>query len=159
MANMSILYDIKKHATCNPSNLLAQEYGAHIFNIELVSDADNGNLVKVGDWKALDLFAEDTATTFTGKIVQKMPNGNWLVLVEDPGDSVLVYQTPIAAEDWTNSWRKESNMYNKAGSIVRCYELRKWDRFEVSTEAFDGTPTVGSTISEVSSKKLKIAVI
>ena len=119
MANMSIFYEIQKHATANPSNILAAEYGAHMFSVELSSDCDNGNLIKVGEWLSLDLFAEEAATSFTGKIVEKMGNGNYLVLVEDPGDAVLVYQVPVAAEEWTNTWKKESNMYNKAGDVVR----------------------------------------
>ena len=50
----------------------------------------------------IDLFAEKAATTFKGKIVEQMGNGNYLVLVEDPGDAVLVYQVPVGAEDYNN---------------------------------------------------------
>ena len=156
MANMSIFYEIAKHATAFPSNVLAGEYGAHMFSIQLDSDTDNGNLVAVGEWLSLDLFAEATVTSFTGKIVEKMGNGNYMVLVEDPGDAVLVYQVPIAAEEWTNTFKKESNMYNKAGDIVRAYELKKWDRFEVSAEGFEGTPEVGAAVTGVTNKKLAI---
>lgn len=156
MANMSIFYEIAKHATANPSNVLAGEYGAHMFSVQLESDTDNGNLIAVGEWLSLDLFAEAEATSFTGKIVERMGNGNWLVLVEDPGDAVLVYQVPVAAEEWTNTFKKESNMYNKAGDVVRCYELKKWDRFEVSAEGFEGEPAVGAAITGVSNKKMVI---
>ena len=59
MANMAIKYEIAKHATANPSNVLSGgTYGGHMFNVELTSDADNGNLIALGDWKSLDLFAE-----------------------------------------------------------------------------------------------------
>lgn len=51
MANMSIKYEIAKHATANPSNVLSGgTYGGHMFSILLGSDADNGNLIAVGDW-------------------------------------------------------------------------------------------------------------
>lgn len=158
MANMSIQYTIKKHATANPSNVLSGgTYGGHMFHIQLESDADNGNLIAVGDYKSLDLFAEAAVTTFTGKVVDKMANGNYLVLVTDPGDAVLVYQEPVAAEDWTNSWKKESNLYNKAGDVVRCYSLAKYDRFEVSAEGFVKEPTVGAEVTGVTGKKLTVA--
>ncbi len=156
MAKMSIQYEIKKHATCLPSNVLAQDYGAHIFNVKLTSDTDNGNLVKIGDWESLDVFKEDTATEFTGKVVQKMTNGNWLVLVTNPGDAALVYNVPIAPEDWTHNWTKESNMYNPTGTIARVYELRKWDRFELSEEGFSATPEAGKEITGVADKKLTV---
>lgn len=158
MANMHIQYTLGGHATALPSDVLAGgTYGGHMFHIELDSDADNGNLVAVGDWKSLDLFSEGTVTTFTGKIVEKMADGNYLVLVTDPGDAVLVYNIPVAAEDWTNSWKKESNLYNKAGDVVRCYGLTKYDRFEVSAEGFSGTPEVGKEITGVTDKKMVVA--
>ena len=158
MANMSIKYEIAKHATANPSNVLSGgTYGGHMFSILLGSDTDNGNLIAVGDWDSLDLFKEAAVTKFEGKIVEKMGNGNYLVLVTDPGDAVLVYQVPVGAEEWTNEWKKESNLYNKTGGIVRCYGLVKYDRFEVSAEGFNGTPEVGSSITGVANKKLTVA--
>lgn len=156
MANMNITYTISQHAVANPSNVLAANYGEHMFSILLDSDADNGNLIAVGDWKSLDLFAEKAVTTFTGKVVEKMANGNYLVLVTDPGDAVLVYNVPVGAEDWTNTWKKESNLNNKAGDIVRCYGLRKYDRFEVSKEGFTTEPTVGAEITGVTNKKMTV---
>lgn len=156
MANMSVFYEIAKHATANPSNVLAAEGGAHIYSVLLDTDTDNGNLVAIGDWMSLDLFAEAAATTFTGKIVEKMGNGNYLVLVEDPGDACLVYQVPVGAEEWTNTFKKESNLYNKAGDRVRVYGLVKHDRFEVSAEGFDGEPAVGAEITGVANKKMVV---
>ena len=157
MAYMSINMQVGQHATALPSNVLAQEYGAHVLNILLGSDADNGNLVAAGAWHELDVFEEAAVTTFEGKIVQKMPNGNWLVLVKNPGDALLVYQKPLTPYESPRELTNESAMYNKEGDIVRCYELRKWDRFEVSDLAFDGTPEVGASISSVSNKKMVIA--
>jgi len=157
MANMSMFYEIAKHATANPSNILAAEGGAHMYSILLETDTDNGNLIAVGEWDSLDLFKEAAATTFEGKIVEQMGNGNYLVLVENPGDAVFVYQVPVGAEEWNNRFKLESNLYNKAGDVVRCYGLVKHDRFEVSKEGFEGEPTVGATINGVSNKKMVIA--
>lgn len=156
MANMSVFYEIAKHATANPSNILAAEGGAHMYSVQLETDTDNGNLIGIGDWIGLDLFAEVAATTFTGKIVEKMANGNYLVLVEDPGNAYFVYQVPVGAEEWTNKWKVESNLYNKAGDVVRVYGLVKHDRFEVSAEGFEGTPAVGAAITGVTNKKMVV---
>ena len=156
MAYMHINWSVDSHATALPSNVLAQDYGAHIFNIKLSANCDNGNLVAAGDWESFDVFTEAAVTTFAGKIVQKMPNGNWLVLVTDPGDALLVYQKPLTPYESPRELTDESAFYNKAGDIVRAYGLCKWDRFEVSDLAFDGTPVVGKTVSVVS-KKLKVS--
>lgn len=157
MAYMSINFKTDGHATGLPSNVLAQDYGAHIFNIKLSTDTDNGNLVAAGDWDSLDVFKEAEVTTFEGKIVQKMTDGNYLVLVTNPGDALFVYQKPLTPYETPKSLTNESAFYNVAGDTVRAYELRKWDRIEVSAGGFSGTPSVGATISGVSSKKMKIA--
>ena len=156
MAYMSINWQYDKHATALPSNVLAQEYGAHIFNIKLESDTDNGNLVAAGDWESFDVFEEATVTTFEGKIVEQMPNGNYLVLVTDPGDALLVYQKPLTPYESPREFTREEAFYNKEDDIVRCYELRKWDRFEASALAFNGTPEVGATINGVEDKKMTV---
>lgn len=156
MAYMSVGFSVSEHATALPSNVLAQDYGAHIFNIKLGTDTDNGNLVAAGDWEAFDVFAEAAVTTFEGEVVHKMPNGNWLVLVKDPGDALLVYQKPLTPYESPRELTKESAFYNKAGDIVRCYELRKWDRFEASEEAFSTTPSVGASVTGVSNKKMVV---
>lgn len=157
MSYMHINWSVDSHATALPSNVLAQDYGAHIFNIKLTTDCDNGNLVAAGDWESLDVFTEAAATTFTGKIVQKMPNGNWLVLVTDPGDALLVYQKPLTPYESPRELTKEEAFYNEAGDIVRAYELRKWDRFELSDLGFNGTPVVGKNITGISNKKLTVS--
>lgn len=151
-----IKYNIEKHAVAYPSKLLAQNGGKHIYNIELATDTDNGNLVAKGDFIDLDLYEEATATTFEGVIQKQAANGNWYVEVTNPGDALFVYMQAFIAEDWTNTWKKESNFYNAAGDTVRGYELAVGDVFEVSEECFDGTPEAGKTVS-VAAKKLVVA--
>ena len=153
---MHLFYEITKHATAFPSNILAAEGGAHMFSIELAEDCDNGAIVKAGAWKSLDLFEEAEATEFEGTIVEKMANGNYLVLVEEPHDALFVYQVPVGAYEWTNEWKKESILYNKAGDRVRAYGLVKYDRFELSKEGFEGEPEVGKKINGISAKKLVV---
>ena len=156
MANMHVFYEITKHATAFPSNILAAEGGAHMFSIELAEDCDNGAIVKAGAWKSLDLFEEAEATEFEGTIVEKMANVNYLILVEEPHDALFVYQVPVGAYEWTNEWKKESILYNKAGDRVRAYGLVKYDRFELSKEGFEGEPEVGKKINGISAKKLVV---
>lgn len=151
-----IRYEIEKHAVAFPSKLLAQTYGKHIYNIELASDTDNGNLVARGDFLDLDLYAEAEVTEFAGIIRKQAANGNWYVEVVTPGDALFVYMQAFIAEDWTNTFKKESNFFNAAGETVRGYELAVGDVFEVSAEGFDGEPVEGATVSVVD-KKLQVA--
>ena len=153
---MAIKYSIEKHAVAFPSKLLAQNGGKHIYNIELATDTDNGNLVKRGSFIDLDLYEEEAATTFEGVIQKQAANGNWYVEVVNPGDSLFVYMQAFIAEEWTNKFKAESNFYNAAGDVVRGYELAVGDVFEVSAEGFTGTPEAGKTVS-VAGKKLVVA--
>ena len=153
---MAIKYSIEKHAVAFPSKLLAQNGGKHIYNIELATDTDNGNLVKRGSFIDLDLYEEDAAATFEGVIQKQAANGNWYVEVVNPGDSLFVYMQAFIAEEWTNKFKAESNFYNAAGDVVRGYELAVGDVFEVSAEGFTGTPEAGKTVS-VAAKKLVVA--
>lgn len=154
---MAINYTIAQHATAYPSKLLASQGGKHIYNIKLTSDTDNGNLIAKGAWDSFDLYTEGAVTTFGGIVVDQAANGNWYVEVTDPGDALLVYTTPLIAEEYSNNFKKESNFYNKTGDTARAYELAKGDIFEVSALAFSGTAEKGKTISTVTSKKMVIA--
>ena len=77
-------------------------------------------------------------------------------MVTEDTDAVLCYQKPLTPYENPRELTKESAFYNKAGDIVRCYGLCKWDRFEVSDLAFNGTPAVGASITGVSNKKMTI---
>lgn len=154
---MAIKYTIENnHAVAWPSKLVAQNGGEHIYNIELATDTDNGNLVAKGDFIDLDLYEEAAVTKFAGVIQKQAANGNWYVEVVNPGDALFVYMQPFIAEDWTNKFKKESNFYNLAGETVRGYALHVGDVFEVSADGFNGTPEAGKAVSVVA-KKLKVA--
>ena len=153
---MTAAFTVGTHAKAYPNNCLAARSGEHLYSIKLTTDADNGNLIAVGAWDSMDCFKEAAVSDFEGVIVEHMADGNWLVLVTDPGDACLVYQKPLTPYESPAALLDESCMYNKAGDIVRAYGLHKHDRFEASDAAFDGTPEVGATISAVSSKKMVI---
>ena len=144
------------HAVAYPSKLLAQNGGKHIYNIELATDTDNGNLVSKGAFIDLDLYEEAAATTFEGIIQKKAANGNFYVEVVESGDSLLVYTPAFIEEDYTNKFKDERRFFNSANSVVRGFELAKGDVFELSAEGFDGTPEAGKTVT-VANKKLVVA--
>ena len=144
------------HAIAYPSKLIAQNGGKHIYNIELATDTDNGNLVARGQFIDLDLYEEATATTFEGVIQKQAANGNWYVEVVEAGDALLVYMPPFIAEEWTKTLKNEKRWFNAAGSVARGYELAVGDVFELSVEGFDGTPVAGATVT-VANKKLVVA--
>ena len=146
------------HARALPSNVVSQRYGNHMPSVKIDTDTDNGNLIAVGDWVAWDYFAEAAVTSFAGKIIAQDKNGDWVVLVTNPGDAVFVYQKPLTPYESPEQLLSEKTMYNKAGDIVRTYTLTKFDRITVSTEGFTGNdPAVGLTISGVTNKKMVVA--
>lgn len=144
-----------KHAVVGTSEMLSTIGGAHIRNIEATADIDNGAIIGCGAYLRADVQAEATAGEFSGVIIDKMANGNWLVDVASAENCWLVAQVPLIYEEYTTQCQHESNFYNAAGDIMRCMELRVYDRFEVSAEGFEGEPDVGATVS-VSGKKLVV---
>ena len=150
---MAIGYTMTAHATAGVSKLLATHGGAHIYNVTLSTAADNGNLIGRGDMISLDNYAEAAAPSFAGKIVWQAANGNWYVEVTDDTDALLVYNVPMMPD----KKYAEKYFYNAAGDVVRAHELKKGDIFEVSAEAFSGTPAKNATIASVSSKKMVIS--
>lgn len=154
---MAIRYEVEKHTVCNIGNLLAQNYGEHMFSFKLEKDTDNGRVVKVGDWNSLDQYSVAEATAIDAEIVEKMANGNFMVLVRDPKDCVLIYQKPLIAEESPRKLTLLSNFFNEAGDVVRGYGLHKFDRFELSAEGFEGTPVKGAKITTIQDGKLVVA--
>lgn len=146
------------HARALPSNVVAQRYGNHMPSIQVSTDTDNGNLIAVGDWLGWDYFAEAAVTTFKGKIIAQDKNGDFVVLVTDPGDACFVYSEPLTPYESPKDLLNEKTMYNKAGDIVRTYVLTKLDRITVSAEGFSGNdPAVGKSITGVTAKKMVVA--
>jgi hypothetical protein len=107
-------------------------------------------------WPEFDVFDEATVNTFEGIVEQQMPDGTWLVCVTNPGDALLVYQKELTAYESPRELLKPTAMFNKAGDIVRCYKLSKFDRISISADNFNGTPVAGATISGVEDKKMTI---
>ena len=62
----------------------------------------------------------------------------------------------MIAEEFTRTFKKESNFYNEAGEIVRGYEMAKGDIVEVSELGFVGTPAKDATVT-VADRKFNVA--
>ena len=153
---MAVDFSVTKHAVAGVSKLLATYGGAHIYNVTLTSAADNGNIIGRGNMVSLDNYAEATPTSFGGKVVWQAANGNWYVEVTAATNALLVYNVPMNPYE-EGPLSDEALFYNKAGDVVRAHELKVGDIFEVSAEAFTGTPAKNATISTITSKKMVIA--
>lgn len=134
-----INYTIAKHIVAFPSKIASASGSPHIYNIRLTKDHDNGTLVNRGKWVAFDEYEEDTVPpTFAGIIREQAANGNWYVEVTEDTEALLVYDSPVIAENYNSAFQKESNFYNEKGKTVKAYSLIKGDIFELSKDAFTG---------------------
>ena len=154
MATSFINFDTK-HAVAESTKLKATQIG-NIWNIEAKEAIDNGRIVKKGKYLRPEVYQEDTATTFAGKIIEKAANGAYRVEVTAIGDGEgLVLSVPLTYEEYTTKMQEESNFFNAKGDILRVYELYVGDVFTLSADGFDGVPEVNKTVS-VSDKKVKV---
>lgn len=148
-------FNFSKHAVAGSSKLKATVAG-HIYSVKIDEDLDNGSILAKNAWLAPEYYSAKDSTGFAGVIVEQAANGNWYVEVTEPGDALLVLQVPMIYEEYTTQCQHESNFYNEAGDIVRCYELVKGDIFELSAEGFNGDPVKGATVS-VTNKQVTVA--
>lgn len=126
MAEKFISYT--KHGVVEVSSLAATHGGAHIMNAIADVDVDNGSVAKLGDFVESDYYkAEVPAVT----------------------DAVLLVATePKIYSEYTKKMQEESNFYNGKGEIMQLDDMIRFDRFALSTEAFDDAaePAVGQYV-------------
>lgn len=150
---MAIKIDIAKHHVCFPSKLLAGNGGAHIYNIVLDADTDNGTIVSKGAYVSFDQYKNAAApSTYEGVITEQAANGNWYVEVVVPADAILILEDPIIAETYDSRFTDVANFYNKKDSVARGYTLTKGDVYELSTDSFTGTPAKGKKVTVLAQK-------
>jgi hypothetical protein len=140
-------FNFAEHAVAGSSSLIATDSGAHIRNIVAAADIDNGCIVGKGAWISMEKYEEAEAGAFTGVILDKAANGNWYVEVKTAENAWLVLTDPLIYEEYTTQFTQEKYFYNAKGDIMRCYELKPYDIFELSAAGFDGEPTKGATVS------------
>lgn len=151
---MAVDISTVKHAVAAPSKLLATNGGAHIFNVELSTAADNGNIIgKSAAMKSFDLYTETAPTAFKGLVQMQAANGNWYVEVQQAENALLVCTVPMNPHTGKRLG-SEHLFYNAKGEVARAHELKVGDVFEVSAEGFSATPSKGKSITGVTSKKL-----
>lgn len=150
---MAIKFSIDKHHVCFPSKLLAGNGGAHIYNMVLDADTDNGTVVGRGAYVSFDQYAVATApTAYEGVITEQAADGNWYVEVVKPEDAILIYEVPEIAENYDSRFTDIANFYNKKGKVVRGYSLTKGDLYELSADSFTGTPAPGKKVTVTGQK-------
>lgn len=163
---MAIKYTLEQHHVCFPTKVLSDKVG-HVLNMVIEKDTDNGTVCGKGDYVSFDQYkVADAPSAFEGKILEQAADGNWYVEVTkiDPNaPAILIYEVPEIAETYNSEFTKTSNFYNAATSTrtktVRGFILNVADVYELSTDAFEGTPEAGKKVTvETGSQKHKVGV-
>ena len=162
---MAIQYSVTKHTRAEIGNSIAQDYGEHMVSLDISDETngiDNGRVVHVKGMKALDLWEyEDASDEVSATVVLQHPVSKlWLVHIDSVSDdkTVFIYQKPLIAEESPRALTNEANFYNDpADGPVRGYVMHALDRFWVSEEGFDGTPSAGAKITTITNGKFKIS--
>lgn len=155
---MAISYKIDKHHVCFPSKVLSGQVG-HVLNMVIDEDVDNGSIFGIGDYVSFDQYKTGAVPSALGlKILEQAADGNWYVqvtAVDVNKPAVLIYEVPIIAETYNSEFTNIDNFYNKKGKTVRGYVLSVMDVFEISADAFTGTPADGKSVT-VAGQKLVV---
>ena len=158
---MAVKYALTQFPVAFPSKVIAREGGAHMYSLQHTDDLWNGAVVAKGDYVSLDLYKAADATEIKAKVVGQAANGNYYVeITEDmpASKALIVYNPAVIEEEYNKTFQKESNFYIPKEMEARAYSVREGDIWELSEDAFDQKPTVGtSTISTVSGKKWVVA--
>lgn len=128
---------------------------AHVYNLVLQADADNGTLASRGDYVSFDQYeqAAVTANAVEGVIRELLADGTWLVEVSKlPATEVLIVYNSAVSPYSEREFQDETLMYNKAGEVAQGATLILGDMFSLSDAAFTGTPEVGKTVKYAAGK-------
>lgn len=153
---MAIRFNLEQFPTAFPSKTLSSMSGAHLYSLQHDDDLWNGAVVAKGDYVSLDLYEAKEAVAIKAKVVDVAANGNYYVEIQEDAkaeDALIVYNPPVIEEEYNKSFQLEGNFYIPAEMEARAYAVREGDIWELSADAFDGTPTVGATVSAVTGKK------
>lgn len=162
---MALRYSIEQHHVCFPTKVLSERVGRTL-NMVIKTDTDNGTVCGKGKYVSFDQYeVADAPTTFEGEILEQAADGNWYVEVKkiDPNvPAILIYEVPTIAENYNSKFTATSNFFNEASAsrtkTVRGFVLGVTDVYELSADAFDGTPVAGKKVTiEAGSQKHKVA--
>lgn len=160
---MAIKFTIEKHHVCFPTKVLSGQVGRTL-NMVIKTDTDNGTVVGKGAYVSFDQYETAAApSTFEGEILEQAADGNWYVEVKkvDANEpAILIYEVPVIAEqNYDSRFKALSNFFNEASSTrtktVRGYVLNVTDVYELSEDAFEGTPEKGKKVT-INGQKHKV---
>ena len=151
---MAIKFNIEKHHVCFPTKVLSGQVGRTL-NMVISESVDNGTVVGKGAYVSFDQYeVAEVPAAFEGEILEKAANGNWYVEVKkvDVNEpAVLIYEVPVIAENYDSRFTAVSNFFNEASAdrtkTVRGYVLNVTDIYELSEDAFEGTPVAGAKVT------------
>lgn len=160
---MAIKFNIEKHHVCFPTKVLSGQVGRTL-NMVIKEDTDNGTVCGKGAYVSFDQYeVAEVPATFEGEILEQAANGNWYVEVKkvDVNEpAILIYEVPVIAESYDSRFKAISNFYNAASAdrtrTVRGYVLNVTDIYELSEDAFEGTPVAGAKVT-ISGQKHVVA--
>lgn len=161
---MAIKFTIEKHHVCFPTKVLSGQVGRTL-NMVIKTDTDNGTVVGKGAYVSFDQYETAAApSTFEGEILEQAADGNWYVEVKKIDvnqPAILIYEVPVIAEqNYDSRFKALSNFFNEASSTrtktVRGYVLNVTDVYELSEDAFEGTPEKGKKVT-INGQKHKVS--
>lgn len=151
---MAIRYKLEKHHVCFPTKVLSDKVG-RVLNMVIDKDTDNGTVCGKGEYVSFDQYkVADAPAAYEGKILEQAADGNWYVEVTkiDPNEpAILIYEVPEIAENYNSEFTALSNFFNAASTTrtktVRGLVLTVTDVYELSENAFTGTPKAGAKVT------------
>lgn len=151
---MALHYEISKHHVAFPTKVLSERVG-RVLNMIISEDTDNGTVCGKGAYVSFDQYkVADVPSAFEGEILEKAADGNWYVEVKkiDPNaPAILIYEAPIIAENYNSKFTSVANFFNEASpertKTVRGFVLGVTDVYELSEDAFEGTPVAGKKVT------------
>lgn len=151
---MSLRYKIEQHHVCFPTKVLSDKVG-RVLNMVIDKDTDNGTVCGKGDYVSFDQYkVADAPVSYEGVITEQAADGNWYVevtKVDVNTPAILIYEAPEITEDYNSKFTKVSNFFNEASAertkTVRGLVLTVTDVYELSEDAFDGTPKAGKKVT------------
>lgn len=161
---MAIKFTIEKHHVCFPTKVLSGQVGRTL-NMVIKTNTDNGTVVGKGAYVSFDQYETAAApSTFEAEILEQAADGNWYVEVKkiDVNEpAILIYEVPVIAEqNYDSRFKALSNFFNEASSTrtktVRGYVLNVTDVYELSEDAFEGTPEKGKKVT-INGQKHKVS--
>ena len=151
---MALHYEISKHHVAFPTKVLSERVG-RVLNMVISEDTDNGTVCGKGAYVSFDQYkVAEVPSAFEGEILEKAADGNWYVEVKkiDPhAPAVLIYEVPEIAENYNSKFTSVANFFNEASpertKTVRGFVLGVTDVYELSEDAFEGTPVAGKKVT------------